>query len=190
MALSDGTTRLVSCSAAPFKRDPNVAYVVFVRPAEEDPSTGTASPVGFAGMIARSPAMTRLSRLVDKLQASDATILLTHAAALLVSFPNGISIDPKPLTRESAGDSDACFGVKSGPPARPDGGDVAEGYRTAFAGTDDDPFRVLRIANEPARLDQHLLIVRIERAGRELRVRLLNHPDDRRGWPSPSRSLM
>jgi len=83
MALSDGTTRLVSCSAAPFRRDgqgicdPNVAYVIIVRPAEDDPSTGTASPVGFAGMIARSSAMTRLFHLVDNLQASDATILLT-----------------------------------------------------------------------------------------------------------------
>jgi transcriptional regulator with PAS, ATPase and Fis domain len=83
MALSDGTTRLVSCSAAPFMRDangvcdPNVAYVIIVRPAEEDSSMGTASPTGFAGMIARSSAMTRLFHLVDNLQASDATILLT-----------------------------------------------------------------------------------------------------------------
>src|SRR5437870_2017209 len=83
MALPDGTTRLVSCSAAPFKPDshgicdPRVAYVIIVRPAEEDPSTGTASPTGFSGMIARSAAMTRLFHLVDNLQASDATILLT-----------------------------------------------------------------------------------------------------------------
>jgi transcriptional regulator with PAS, ATPase and Fis domain len=83
MALPDGTTRLVSCSAAPLVHDsngicdPNVAYVIIVRPAEEDPSTGTASPVGFSGMIARSSAMTRLFHLVDNLQASDATILLT-----------------------------------------------------------------------------------------------------------------
>jgi transcriptional regulator with PAS, ATPase and Fis domain len=83
LARADGTTRLVSCSAAPFKHDgegicdPNVAYLVFVRPAEEDPSTGTATPVGFAGMIARSSSMTRLFHLVANLQASDATILLT-----------------------------------------------------------------------------------------------------------------
>ena len=83
MSLPDGTTRLVSCSAAPFKPDshgicdPRVAYVIIVRPAEEDPSTGTASPTGFSGMIARSAAMTRLFHLVDNLQASDATILLT-----------------------------------------------------------------------------------------------------------------
>jgi transcriptional regulator with PAS, ATPase and Fis domain len=83
MSLPDGTTRLVSCSAAPFQPDlegvcdPRVAYVIIVRPAEEDPSTGTASPVGFSGMIARSSAMTRLFHLVENLQASDATILLT-----------------------------------------------------------------------------------------------------------------
>jgi len=83
MALPDGTTRLVSCSAAPFRHDdrgicdPNVAYIIIVRPAEDDPSTGTASPTGFAGMIARSSAMTRLFHLIDNLQTSDATILLT-----------------------------------------------------------------------------------------------------------------
>ena len=83
MALPDGSTRLVSCSAAPFKPDsmgvcdPNVAYVIIIRPAEDDPSTGTASPTGFSGMIARSSAMTRLFHLVDNLQTSDATILLT-----------------------------------------------------------------------------------------------------------------
>jgi transcriptional regulator with AAA-type ATPase domain len=83
MALSDGTTRLVSCSAAPFKLDnggicdPRVAYVIFVRPAEDDPFAGTASPLGYSGMIARSSAMTRLFHLVGNLQASDATILLT-----------------------------------------------------------------------------------------------------------------
>ncbi len=83
LALPDGTTRLVSCSAAPFQHpdqdicDPRVAYVIIVRPAEEDPTTGTASPTGFSGMIARSAAMNRLFRIVDNLQASDATILLT-----------------------------------------------------------------------------------------------------------------
>ena len=83
MLLPDATTRVVSCSAAPFKPDergicdPNVAYVIIVRPAEEDPSTGTAAPLGFSGMIARSLAMTRIFHLVENLQASDATILLT-----------------------------------------------------------------------------------------------------------------
>jgi transcriptional regulator with PAS, ATPase and Fis domain len=83
MVLPDGGTRVVSCSAAPFKPDdrgicdPMVAYVVIVRPAEEDPSVGTAAPTGFAGMIARSHAMTRIFHLVENLQASETTILIT-----------------------------------------------------------------------------------------------------------------
>ena len=83
MAVPDGATRLVSCSAAPLHHDdqgicdPDVAYVIIARPAEEDPATGTSSPVGFAGMIARSSAMTRLFHLVENLRTSDATILLT-----------------------------------------------------------------------------------------------------------------
>jgi transcriptional regulator with PAS, ATPase and Fis domain len=83
MALEDGTTRLVSCSVAPFRRDPQgvcdpvVAHVIIVRPAEDDPSTGTSAPTAFSGMIARSSAMQRLFRLVQNLQSSDATILLT-----------------------------------------------------------------------------------------------------------------
>ena len=79
----DGTIRLVSCSVAPFKPDPRgicdprVAYVAILRPAEDDISVGTAAPTAFAGMIARSSAMGRLFQLVQNLQASDATILLT-----------------------------------------------------------------------------------------------------------------
>jgi transcriptional regulator with PAS, ATPase and Fis domain len=80
---ADGSTRLVSCSAAPFKRDPggicdpNVAYVIFIRPAEDDPAIGTAAPIVFSGMIGRSPAMAKLFHLVQNLQSTDATVLLT-----------------------------------------------------------------------------------------------------------------
>ncbi|HUJ15979.1 MAG TPA: sigma 54-interacting transcriptional regulator [Thermoanaerobaculia bacterium] len=80
---ADGGMRLVSCSVAPFKPDPRgvcdprVAYVIILRPAEEDAAVGTAAPTAFAGMIARSSAMARLFHLVENLQASDATILLT-----------------------------------------------------------------------------------------------------------------
>jgi len=83
LARADGSTRLVSCSAAPFRPDPRgvcdpaVAFLVIVRPAEEDNSLGTNAPIAFSGMIARSPAMARLFHLVENLQASDATILLT-----------------------------------------------------------------------------------------------------------------
>ena len=79
----DGGTRLLSLSAAPFVPDPNgfcdpnVKYILILRPAEEDHLVGTAAPTVFAGMIARSNAMAHVFHLVQNLQASDATILLT-----------------------------------------------------------------------------------------------------------------
>jgi DNA-binding NtrC family response regulator len=72
--------RLVSVTAAPFCPepgavcDPRVAYVVVLRPAEED-QDNTASP--FPGLIGRSPAMERIFRLIENLEHSEATILLT-----------------------------------------------------------------------------------------------------------------
>ena len=81
--LSDGRTRLVSCSVAPFLADengvcdPEVAYIIILRPAEDDASIGTGAPTVFSGMIARSAPMAKLFHLVTNLQASDATILLT-----------------------------------------------------------------------------------------------------------------
>lgn len=83
MTASDGSARVVSCSVAAFHHDqdgvcdPTVAYVVLLRPAEEDLFSGTGSPIGFSGMIARSPQMTRIFQLVQNLQASDATILIS-----------------------------------------------------------------------------------------------------------------
>jgi DNA-binding NtrC family response regulator len=72
--------RLVSVTAAPFRAepgavcDPRVAYVVVLRPAEEDQSTAS-SP--FPGLIGRSPAMERIFRLIENLEQSEATVLLT-----------------------------------------------------------------------------------------------------------------
>ncbi|HEX9187288.1 MAG TPA: sigma 54-interacting transcriptional regulator [Vicinamibacteria bacterium] len=72
--------RLVSVTAAPFCPepgavcDPRVAYVVVLRPAEED-QDNAASP--FPGLIGRSPAMERIFRLIENLEHSEATILLT-----------------------------------------------------------------------------------------------------------------
>jgi DNA-binding NtrC family response regulator len=72
--------RLVSVTAAPFCPepgavcDPRVAYVIVLRPAEEDQGT-PASP--FPGLIGRSPAMERIFRLVENLEHSEATVLLT-----------------------------------------------------------------------------------------------------------------
>ena len=72
--------RLVSVTAAPFCPepgavcDPRVAYVVVLRPAEED-HAGATSP--HPGLIGRSPAMERIFRLIENLEHSEATILLT-----------------------------------------------------------------------------------------------------------------
>jgi transcriptional regulator with PAS, ATPase and Fis domain len=80
---SDGSTRLVSVTVAPFQADdlgicdPRVKYVVVLRPAEEDSFAGTAAPTVFFGMVARSARMGHIFSLVQNLQTSDATILLT-----------------------------------------------------------------------------------------------------------------
>jgi DNA-binding NtrC family response regulator len=72
--------RLVSVTAAPFKPepgavcDPRVAYVVVLRPAEED-QRSAGSP--FPGLIGRSPAMERIFALIENLEHSEATVLLT-----------------------------------------------------------------------------------------------------------------
>jgi DNA-binding NtrC family response regulator len=54
--------------------DPRVAFVVVLRPAEQDQHI-VGSP--FAGLIGRSPAMDRIFRLIENLEHSEATVLLT-----------------------------------------------------------------------------------------------------------------
>jgi len=72
--------RPVSVTAAPFCPepgavcDPRVAFVVVLRPAEQDQHM-VGSP--FPGLIGRSPAMERIFRLIDNLEHSEATVLLT-----------------------------------------------------------------------------------------------------------------
>jgi DNA-binding NtrC family response regulator len=74
------TPRSVSVTAAPFCPepgavcDPRVAFVVVLRPAEEELHMA-GSP--FPGLIGRSPAMERIFRLVENLEHSEATVLLT-----------------------------------------------------------------------------------------------------------------
>ncbi len=71
---------LVSVTAAPFCAepgavcDPRVAYVIVLRPAEED-QIATASP--FPGLIGRSSAIVRIFRLIENLEHSETTVLLT-----------------------------------------------------------------------------------------------------------------
>jgi len=74
--------RLVSLTAAPFPSDPGsvcdprVAYIVVLRPAEEDQlAAGATSP--FPGLIGRSPAIEKVFRLIENLEQSEATVLLT-----------------------------------------------------------------------------------------------------------------
>jgi DNA-binding NtrC family response regulator len=82
LTVANAKPRLVSLTAAPFQSDPGsvcdprVAYIVVLRPAEEDQAAaGAASP--FPGLIGRSPAMERVYRLIENLEHSEATVLLT-----------------------------------------------------------------------------------------------------------------
>ncbi len=75
-------SRPVSVTAAPLVHDAygicdlEARYLVVIRPAEEEIGLD-AGPTALGGMIARSAPMVRIARLVEHLQHSDATILLT-----------------------------------------------------------------------------------------------------------------
>jgi DNA-binding NtrC family response regulator len=56
--------------------DPMVRYLILLRPAEED-ETCPDGPVFCSGAVACSPAMQRIFRLVEALQHSEATVLIT-----------------------------------------------------------------------------------------------------------------
>ena len=74
-------SRLVSVTVAPLQHDAlgvcdkEARYIVVIRPAEE--SSDDAAPTGFGGLIARSAAMLRIIRLIEDLQTSEVTVLLT-----------------------------------------------------------------------------------------------------------------
>ncbi len=74
--------RLVSITAAPMLSDdssicdPLVKYLILLRPAEEEEACPDA-PVFYSGAVACSPAMQFIFRLVETLQHSDATVLIT-----------------------------------------------------------------------------------------------------------------
>ncbi|HET9210130.1 MAG TPA: sigma 54-interacting transcriptional regulator [Thermoanaerobaculia bacterium] len=75
--------RRVSLSAAPIPHaadgrcDPRVSYVVVLRAAEEAEAMGGGDPTVFAGIVARSGPMLRIFRLIENLEESEATVLLT-----------------------------------------------------------------------------------------------------------------
>jgi transcriptional regulator with GAF, ATPase, and Fis domain len=74
--------RLMSVSAAPLQRDrhgvcdPEALYLVVLRPADEA-TVEASGPIGGFGLISRSQAMSRVFRLIDTLQHSEATVLIT-----------------------------------------------------------------------------------------------------------------
>lgn len=74
--------RLVSITVAPLKHgspgicDPRIAHLVMMRPAEEEPSGG-GGPTFFSGAVAASPAMLQIFRLIENLEHSEATVLIT-----------------------------------------------------------------------------------------------------------------
>jgi DNA-binding NtrC family response regulator len=76
--------RLVSVTAAPFgqgtttgARDPRVAYLVVLRPAVEYGDAEGMPTWTFSGLVARSSAMTRVFRLIQDIEHSEVTVLLT-----------------------------------------------------------------------------------------------------------------
>jgi two-component system, NtrC family, response regulator AtoC len=80
----NGATRLLSVTAAPLRHDPygvcdpNAVYLLVLRPAEDDPAcAGSREPVAGPGLMCRSQAMARIFRLVETLQHSESTILIT-----------------------------------------------------------------------------------------------------------------
>lgn len=82
LKFGSATPRLVSITTAPVVPDnsgvcdPEVTYLVLLRPADEEGAWSSA-PVFYSGAVACSPAMLRVFRLVETLQHSEATVLIT-----------------------------------------------------------------------------------------------------------------
>jgi DNA-binding NtrC family response regulator len=78
----DGDTQLVSVTAAPMQHDAGdvcderIHYIVVLRPADQDPQAQGAT-TALSGLVARSPAMAAIFRLIENLRGSDATVMLT-----------------------------------------------------------------------------------------------------------------
>ena len=82
LKFGSASPRLVSITTAPLVSDntdicdPMVRYLVLLRPADEDGLSPNA-PVFYSGAIACSPAMLRIFKMVETLQHSEATVLIT-----------------------------------------------------------------------------------------------------------------
>ena len=77
-----GSAHLLSVTAAPLQHDPlgvcptDARYLVVLRPAEEEPEE-TPGPLAASGLIRRSRSMSRVVRLIESLQHSEASVLIT-----------------------------------------------------------------------------------------------------------------
>jgi transcriptional regulator with GAF, ATPase, and Fis domain len=77
-----GGSRLLSISAAPLQHDPlgvcdpDARYILILRPADDEPLDVSGPTAGF-GVIWRSQGMARVLRLIETLENSDATVLVT-----------------------------------------------------------------------------------------------------------------
>ncbi len=80
--VASGPARLMSVSVAPLLHDrlgvcdPAAAYLVVLRPAD-DSTVDASGPIAGFGLIARSPTMARVFRMIDVLQHSESTVLVT-----------------------------------------------------------------------------------------------------------------
>src|SRR5512137_2264516 len=78
----DGPAQLMSVSAAPLLPDrhgvcdPEARYLLVLRPADEA-TVEASGPIGGFGLIGRSKAMGRVFRLIETLQQSESTVLIT-----------------------------------------------------------------------------------------------------------------
>jgi transcriptional regulator with GAF, ATPase, and Fis domain len=83
LRLQPGGVRLCSLTIAPFFHeaggacDPEAAYLVVLRGAEEDDAGRCEAVNGFSGLIARSPAMSGVVRALQVLERSEVALLLT-----------------------------------------------------------------------------------------------------------------
>jgi DNA-binding NtrC family response regulator len=79
---ADGAARLLSVTAARLQHDPHgvcdpeALYLLVMRPADDE-AVGVTAPIAGFGVIARSQAMARVFRLIETLQHSEATVLVT-----------------------------------------------------------------------------------------------------------------
>jgi len=77
-----GGSRLLSVTGAKLQHDPygvcdpEASYLLVMRPADDE-AVGTTGPIAGFGVIGRSQAMARVFRLIETLQNSEATVLVT-----------------------------------------------------------------------------------------------------------------